>query len=346
VRRLVTLGARVAGSNLGRSGRPFKLTLIVTWTCDTRCRMCNIWRRPKPGVMSVAEVERFFAANPRFSWVNLSGGEIFTRPDADDLMAAVTGPSRDLYLLDFPTTGQHTDRICASVERLLATRLPKLLVTVSVDGPPETHDDIRGREGAFDNALATFSRLRRLRSRRFGVYLGMTLSAFNRGRILDTFEAVRARLPDATLDEMHVNLAQESSHYYRNPGMGRAGAQAVGEIAEFLARRGRGAHPVAWLERRYQALLTAFVRTGRTPLPCKALASSVFVDAEWNVYPCSMYDAALGNLRENGFDLGAIWRGERAVALQREIVRRRCPNCWTPCEAYQTILGNLLRPAR
>ena len=74
-----------------------------------------------------------------------------------------------------------------------------------------------------------------------------------------------------------------------------------------------------------------------------ALASSVFVDARWNVYPCSMYDAPLGNLRDAGFDLAPIWESERAVTLQREIAERRCPNCWTPCEAYQTILGNLLR---
>ena len=47
MKRLVTLGARVARSNFGRNARPFKLTLIVTWTCDARCRMCNIWQRPE-----------------------------------------------------------------------------------------------------------------------------------------------------------------------------------------------------------------------------------------------------------------------------------------------------------
>jgi MoaA/NifB/PqqE/SkfB family radical SAM enzyme len=346
MKRLLTLGARVARSNLGRNARPFKLTLIVTWTCDARCRMCNIWQRAKDSVMTLAEVERFFDANPRFSWVNVSGGEIWTRPDADELFAAILARSKDLYLLDFPTTGQQSDRIVAGVEKILSTRLPKLLVTVSLDGPPATHDEIRGRKDAFANAVRTFSRLRGLRSRRFGCYLGMTLSNFNRGRIFETFEAVRAEIPDLDLSELHVNLAQESVHYYGNEGMGRTGEAALTDLAEFVARRGASAHPVAWLERRYQRLTPDFLATGRTPLPCKALASSVFVDAKWNVYPCSMYDAPLGNLRENGFDLAAIWDGPRAVALQREISERRCPNCWTPCEAYQTILGNLLRPAR
>jgi radical SAM protein with 4Fe4S-binding SPASM domain len=125
--------------------------------------------------------------------------------------------------------------------------------------------------------------------------------------------------------------------------MERTGREALTDLDEFVRLRGHRFHPVAWLERRYQALTPSFVETGRTPLPCRALASSVFVDARWNVFPCSMWDAPLGNLRESEFDLDALWRAERTVAMQREIEAGRCPNCWTPCEAYQTILGNLSR---
>ena len=343
MKRLLTLATRVARSNAGRNARPFKLTLIVTWTCDTRCRMCNIWKRDKQGVMTVEEVAAFFAKNPYFSWVNLSGGEIWTRPDAAALISEVIRASPDLYLLDFPTTGQKTDAIVAGVEGILATRVPKLLVTVSLDGPREVHEDVRGVAGAFDRAIATFRALRRLRSGRFDVFLGMTLSNFNKGQLFTTIDAVRAEIPDVTLREFHVNLAQVSAHYYGNADMAPTTNAALADLDEFVRRRGTSLHPVAWLERRYQELTRSFVETGRTPLPCKALASSVFVDARWNVYPCSMYDAPLGNLRENGFDLDRIWRGDPAVRLQREIAEKRCPNCWTPCEAYQTIVGNLGR---
>jgi radical SAM protein with 4Fe4S-binding SPASM domain len=125
--------------------------------------------------------------------------------------------------------------------------------------------------------------------------------------------------------------------------MPRTGADELADLGEFVRRRGHRFHPVGWLERRYQRLTPEFVASGRTPVPCKALASSVFVDARWNVYPCSMWDAPLGNLRDSAFDLRGLWQGERALVLRREIEARRCPNCWTPCEAYQSILGNLVR---
>ncbi len=286
VRRLLTLGARVARSNLGRGPRPFKLTLIVTLSCDTRCKMCNIWQRGNQGVMTLSEVERFFERNPRFSWINLSGGEIWTRPDITELIAAVISRSPDLYLLDFPTTGQQTARIVAGVEEILRSGLPRLLVTVSLDGPRAVHEDIRRRKGAWDNAVATFARLRRLRSPRFDVFLGMTLSNFNEGQLFRTIEAVREEIPDLALREFHVNVAQSSSHYYENDDLERTRDECLGDLATFLRQKGHRFHPVAWLERRYQRLSPAFLASGRTPLPCKALASSVFVDPRWNVYPC------------------------------------------------------------
>ncbi len=43
--RMLGLGARVLASNIRRSPLPFKLTFIVTYRCDCRCQMCNIWMR-------------------------------------------------------------------------------------------------------------------------------------------------------------------------------------------------------------------------------------------------------------------------------------------------------------
>jgi len=38
-----------------------------------------------------------------------------------------------------------------------------------------------------------------------------------------------------------------------------------------------------------------------------------------------------------------IWNLPRARQLQEEIWEYNCPQCWTPCEANQSILGNLMR---
>jgi hypothetical protein len=44
--------------------------------------------------------------------------------------------------------------------------------------------------------------------------------------------------------------------------------------------------------------------------------------------------------------LEPIWRGDAAGTTQAEIWEGDCPQCWTACEAYQTIMGNTLAPWR
>ncbi len=101
-----------------------------------------------------------------------------------------------------------------------------------------------------------------------------------------------------------------------------------------------------FLEDRYQALISKYYETGKSPLPCTALSSSCFVDAYWNLYPCSIWDEKVGNLRENGVrSARALGRATGAGELREDVVGERCSHCWTPCEAYPTILGNLARAA-
>jgi hypothetical protein len=69
------------------------------------------------------------------------------------------------------------------------------------------------------------------------------------------------------------------------------------------------------------------------------------VDAYWNLYPCSIWSEKVGNLRDNGFDLRALWNDPRRVELREAVVDEHCSHCWTPCEAYPTILGHLARAA-
>ena len=56
-----------------------------------------------------------------------------------------------------------------------------------------------------------------------------------------------------------------------------------------------------------------------------------------------LLDRRIGGLRDVDYDLRRLWASDLAVQTQREIWRYDCPQCWTPCEAYPTILGNLTR---
>jgi radical SAM protein with 4Fe4S-binding SPASM domain len=62
-----------------------------------------------------------------------------------------------------------------------------------------------------------------------------------------------------------------------------------------------------------------------------------------NVYPCTVFDRKLGNIRDYNYDLKKILTSETAKKVRKEIEADRCPQCWTPCEAHQMILSNWLK---
>ena len=178
----------------------------------------------------------------------------------------------------------------------------------------------------------------------------MTLSKLNVDHFPEAFAAAERVIPGLTYRDFHVNIVHESPHYLGNTNLElrrhvppRAMLDAVREVARL---RGVPLGPVGYLERAYLAQVERYLMTGRTPMRCHALSASCFVDSWGNVFPCTIYDRKLGSLRDVDYDLRRIWAEPLAVRTQLEIWNYDCPQCWTPCEAYQSIMGNFLVPGR
>jgi len=344
--RQLKLAGKIACSNAGDLRLPYKLIYALTYRCQLRCVMCGIWKRAPSEELSLEEITEFFRFSNAFSWINLTGGEIFLRKDLLQIFEAIHTHCRSLFLLNFPTNGYETDTIVHTVQELTRSfRFPKVLVTVSLDGPRELHDRIRGVPGAWDRAVETYDRLRRFRSSRFDVYCGMTLQSGNADAFAEMVQAVQERIGAVHFRDFHVNIAHTSKHYYGNAEQGTPAEKlllpAQLRTIEELRRSGSPG-PVQFLERTYQNLAADFLQTGRMPLPCQALAASCFMDPAGTLYPCSIYDAPIGSIKDHAYKLAELWRSGPRRALRQEIRKGNCPHCWTPCEAYQSILANLL----
>lgn len=331
------LGARILGTRFG-STRPFKITLCLTDRCDCRCQGCLIWQRDKRAEMTPGQIGAFLRDAPSLRWVNLTGGEPFLRNDMVEVVRAVHEALPNLAVLDFPTTGQRTDVILRDVAEMTRLGIPKLYVTCSIEGPPALHDELRGREGAFTNMLATYRGLRGMEG--VEVFFGMTLSRANADRVAETIAAVREALGDEAIgwNDFHFNVFTESEHYYENQESTLEAPDALEEVIEHaLESRSRSWHPTDLIESTYLRLLPEYLRTGRSPLPCKALRAGVFVNVAGDVHPCTVYGRRLGNVLET--PLYAILDGAEAQDA-RDVVRRdACPGCWSPCEANPTIVA-------
>jgi len=355
-------GLRTATAAAGVEGAPTKMIFVVTKRCHSRCVYCDIWKvKDTPGgldnELSLDEVKKVAAANPFLQWIDFTGGEPTDRPDFVEVVQAFSDACPDLLLVHFPTNGIATKRIVETVKTLQATVRAQLVVTVSIDGPPELNDRLRGIRNDFAHAVDTFAAVRKL----LGpdqVFVGMTLhghkasTGFTTSELVEnTFAAVNAALvqrQETPIDwgTFHLNIPHLSQHYYGNTASeekdGFGGIEHRAEIAAALRlaankpKRG-GASMMRAVERIYRSEAMKYLASGKTTITCSALLLTSYLSEKGDVYPCTIWDKPLGNVRNSGYALMPIITAARRNGIRQEVIDQKCPNCWTPCEAYPAI---------
>ena len=268
------------------------------------------------------------------------------RRDLEDSSTAIVDADRSLYLLNFPTTGWFGDRTVALVERMLRRGIGRLMTTISIDGPRELHDAMRGLPGSWERGIETLRRLRAIKTPEFS------------GR----------RRHDAVREERRVRRR----HDRRDP-RGHSGFRAhrpppeyrprVGALLRQRRLSGRSRHRIRSptpSRRIGTASATAFIRsdfskiairrssaatTRRTSRRCRARrsprrASSIRTGSCIRARSGTSRSAACASRLRSASGCGAR---NRTRDVRAAVVDEQCPHCWTPCEAYPTILGNLAK---
>ena len=339
--KTLTLAKNIVKSNFGRLSFPYKLTFIATYKCQSRCVYCKIWEKKPVNELTLDEIEDFFKKSNKFSWIDLTGGEVTLRNDFVGIANAIITNCKDLYHLHTPTNGLAPALIEKRMREIMELKPNRYVVTVSLDGPRELNDKLRGIKGDFDKVVDTVKRLRQINQKNFKVFIGFTLSASNKGTFKQMIDQVREEIPDMQPDDFHMNIVHVSGHYYDNIDTNALNADLRKDVRDYKESRNNKISQMGFLENQYLRLADKYLQTGKTPITCQALAGSVFIDSFGNIYPCTIYSKKLANIKDIDYDLEAYWNTNIVKGIRKEIEMGKCPHCWTPCEAYQSILANL-----
>ena len=125
------------------------LILHVTNICNMRCQHCFVNFEEKPNDLSFTEIETLARDINDLIWVDIGGGEPCLRKDLVEVVQLFR--AREVSI---PTNGWFPDRIVKVAGRIHEERPGRLIITVSLDGFEETHDEIR-QKGSFRKAHET-----------------------------------------------------------------------------------------------------------------------------------------------------------------------------------------------
>ncbi len=335
-------------SNFIRLDSPCKVTFAVTYACTFLCKTCNIGRNfladPKKIVkdeLSHEEIGKIFR-NIKPSWLQIRGGEPFMR-NMYEILKTIVENNDELYAISTTTNGFATPLIVESVKKILTLKIPRFVVSVSIDGFEKDHEEVRGIKTSFEKCITTFNELKKLENENFNVFISYTSSPHNMGKMEEFIKNMKEKY-NIDSKYIHMNLYHTSSHFFGNTNQQTSeeyNQKVLNEIRTYRKYKKGNDFKVNFLEQRYSKFSEDFVNTGKSPLPCKALNSSFFLDPYGNIFPCLVWSKKLGNLRDYNYKIDNLWKSPEVVKTQKDAKNLNCPNCWTPCEAYQTIAGNL-----
>jgi len=299
--------------------RPLVAELFLTDNCNLRCVSCACWRSTTRQELTTDEwkdVLRQLARLPIHK-ANFTGGEPLIRRDAVELMrfAREVGIAR---------THLNTNAI-----RLTPAKLDDVLdagvrsFNVSVDGPRELHDRIRGRRGAFDLTVEHLSHLVSLRERhRLSVRMSFTV-------MRDTVHALPeiASLAQQLRVRLYVNLATDRTFLFRDPEVTSQARVDADELGEALARLERIARADRrWLPRysdlRY--IPRHFTDLTQRGLPCAESQLKLMIHSRGEIGGCWGHDPT-SNVRTT--PIAAVVDHEAYRRQHARFFRKDCVGC-------------------
>ena len=302
--------------------------IITTYRCNAKCLMCNIWKHPS------SKSEEFEPAVlrklPSLSFANITGGEPLLREDIEEIIEIITEKAKRVVI---STNGYFTDRIAYLAKKY---KNKNLGVRVSIEGLPDTNDELRGLKDGFNRGLRTLLELQRIGLRDIG--FGITISDKNAKDMIKLYQVAK------TMNLEFATAVVHNSYYFHKLDnqiedeimTGKCFEKLIGELL-------KTPKPKNWFRAYFNYGLINYMNGNPRLLPCVAGENMFFLDPFGEIRPCNGLDEAnfensMGNLKNNSFR--ELWESEKAKKIRTSV--KSCPkNCWMIGTVSPAIKKNL-----
>ncbi len=302
---------------------PLFASYNVTGRCNMRCVFCEWWKTDTPELptkKAAAAIDAVCSLGVPF--FDLSGGEPLLR---NDLITLAKRAASHGCLVSMNTNGTLLNE-----SRVSEVADVFDLVVVSLDGPKEVHDKIRGVAGTYDKAVEA---IKLLKARGVRVGVNSVVTPWNI-TILPRF-----------IEELHsqVDFAQvQPIHPYPPPAESTPSEKAVSQLLNYLLKLKRS-------DPGFLAVPTDFIKgfeaffSGKAPKICHAGELYVAIDPSGKLLACpARADIVLGDTLSGS--ISDILKEKRDSEGWHKV--SSCRGCWLECTVgVSMVLENPLKEA-
>ncbi len=321
-----------------KQAHDFFLQIHVTSRCNLRCEHCYqdgtnsaemTFEQIVESVDEVASTLDVWSDSYGIEFdrsANVTGGEPFYRDDLMDILRHIKNRGFDIYLL---TNGTQVDN--GRAEELSDVGIAG--VQVSIEGPEEVHDSIRGK-GSYTEAMKG---VKALLAAGHSVALNMTLSTLNAGHFMQMAD-IASNMGVHRFGFSRIVPYGSGEKLSQNMLTTREVHELYEEISKLKFENMRivTGDPVA------SCLLfpEATGATGKVPVGgCSAGLSGITFMPDGTILPCRRLDVPLGNILADSFR--EIWATSPVLQDLRDksLYPGKCGTCaiWASCRGCRAI---------
>jgi radical SAM protein with 4Fe4S-binding SPASM domain len=307
---------------------PIDAVLAITYLCNSRCKMCGIWRK-KP--QKELNPEEYLKLPKSLKDINISGGEPFLRNDLVEIIQNVKKSCPKARII-ISTNGFLSEIIYRRMKKILEID-SNAGIAISVDGIGEIHNEIRGIDNGYQKVLKTIKNLKLLNVK--SVKVAFTAMEENVKEMEKVYNFAQEKKLEFT-----CAVAQNSEHYFGAANQKIQNKKDLkNQFEKIIFREFKKNNLKNFARAHFARGLCEFALKQKRILPCQAAKDFFFLDPQGNIYPCPVSNLIIGNIKEEKFE--KIWHSAKAEETRKKI--KNCQKCWMICTARTSIKKNQLK---
>ncbi len=317
--------SRIDGS---KKKYPKVIQLPITYNCNSRCVMCNIWQMDHSGEATVEEFSKFMKDDifKKVEAVGINGGEPSLVPNlheyADEILKLPALKSLNIISHGFSPTPlfKNVEKIYSACKK----RGISFHISISLDGVGKIHNTVRGKPKVFEKTTGTIDEIINNQYKYCDSYdIGCTIVKQNIDNLieLDTYAKsknynIKYRLG---IDNKRIESDKLRDQYSVIYSPLRQSAQEFFHYQTFqakdLANRFKYYAIFYWLNK----------KDPRRLLGCLWKDEGVTLDARGELYYCAVASDSIGSLRKSSGE--NIFFDEKNISYRKNIIKNSCDGC-------------------
>ena len=286
------------------------LAIILTYRCNSKCSMCNIWKNPSLPEEEVS-LEMLAKLPNHLGTINLTGGEPTLRKDLEDIVDLLYPKAQKLEI-------SSNGLLPKKIEPII-NKYPDIKIRFSLEGSEETNNVIRGEKNGFRTKVNGLARLKELGGTDLG--FAVVIQDDNVADLIELF-----RFAEKNGYELSTSTLHNGFQFHKNDNFPYDRLQVARHIEGLIVEMLKTNNVKNWFRAYLNLGLIAKVLGNARLLPCTMGYISAFIDPWGRVFACNVRpDVYMGDLNHQTLD--EIRTGDVAEEARRKVDQCK-QNCW------------------